>query len=486
MAAKQPRKWGGELRNTAVVCAPVMIALAGMAAVDLGATRVDTYSRSQLGARYERPDASDDESDSSDAQSDFDNLWSAAGDDGGEAQELDGAESQELESRDLPLESATSDAHPVVQSPPAAPKAWLQEPPQLGPVLYESGGESGDDPHSAFLYEQFNPLGYGSISHLSEDAFAAGLVERRWSMLDPAFRNRIWLRSLYPYPRAEEGSDEIAGVLTASGLNSRYQRIRSSFELMARAAATGNHDDAKTFLAAYRKCIAEKRCEGYDFYERAVTNIHDIYTMPAALLLAKGHCVRAKYLNGIGLRLLRAADPPRFAARGLVNRMYMISAIAEQPQCPGQGATVALGVRRELFGDEKPPTEPDSGISPLFRASLWEGHLPNLYRYTRAAARFRLRDFTGTLQSLDAIDDQSGTTLDDMASLMRTRALFELAKGRADTATTVRPLMQDIVAHMGPSSLRTDASEYLADVEAGFAQASPVIAAPEPATGISP
>lgn len=476
MAVKRLWRWGWVLRTTAIICAPALIALAALAAVDMGATRLDTYSRSQLGELYDEYDSSREESES------YDTLYEL---DAGEATEVgDGTDAQDYEAREIPLvmpEAPTADL--VVPTPPVSSEPRLLEPPEPYPVFSVSEGEPGDDAHYTFISRQFNPLGYGSLSHLSEEAFASGMVEHRWRMLDPAFRHRIWLRSLYPYQRREEGSNEIAGVLAATGLNSRYKNIGSTFELLARAAAASNHDDISTFLLGYRKCIAEHRCEGYDFYERAVANIHDVYAVPTSLLLAKGHCVRARYLNGIGLRMLRAVDPPRFAARASVNRIYMLSAIAEQDQCPSQRAAVALAIHRELFGDETAPTEPDSGISPLFRASSWKGHFPNLYLYTRASAQFRLRDFTGALRSLDAIGDRPGQTLHDMASLMRVRALFELAKTHADSATSARVRMQAVVADMRPTSLRTDASEYLADVEAGLTRTRPLVNLPAPAPG---
>jgi hypothetical protein len=472
------------LRTTAIVCTPALLALAALAAVDVGATRVDEHSRSQLGSRYESPGYDYEDAEAYEESSDIYADEEAFA-------ETDETAGQERGTGETPLplpEGLTGD--PVDPAAQAALPAWPLEAPYPSPVFYAGRGEAGEDPHYAFINSQFNPLGYGSLSYLSETAFASGLLETRWRMLDPAFSNRIWLRSLYPYPRVEEASDEVAGVLAATRLNSRYKHIGHTFELMARAAVAGNHDDAQAFLAGYRKCITERRCEGHDFYERAVADIHDVYAVPAALLLEKGHCVRARYLNDISLRMLRAVDPPRFAARASVNRIYMLSAIAEQEQCPGQRATVAQAIDRELFGDETPPTEPDSGVSPLFRASTWKGHLPNLYLYNRASAQFRLHDFTGALRSLDAIGDRSGQTLHDMAGLMRVRALSELSKARPDTVATARMRMQSILADMRPTSLRTDASEYLADLEADLeadlARARLAANLPAPAPGDAP
>jgi hypothetical protein len=430
---------------------------------------VDDYSRQQLGSRYvsaaEAAELAYEEGDEYldeglDAAADFD-----PGD----------------EMPPLPADGA----EPVVAAPPARP-IGPSELPYPQPVFYWGRGEPAEDPHYTFINTQFNPLGYGSLSYWSDDAFASGLVERRWKLLDPAFRNRIWLRSLYPYPRVEEGSKEVAGVIAASGLGSRYKNIGHTFELVARAATTGKHDDVQVFLLAYRKCIGEGRCEGHDFYERAATAVHDVYSVPAAQLLVKGHCARAVYLNAIGLRMIRAIDPPRFAARATVNRMYMLSAIAEQEQCPAQRAAVSRAVNDELFGDPAELAEPVASVSPLFRASAWRGRVPNLYHYTQASAQLRAHDYAAALASLRAIRQRPGQTLQDMTSLMRVRALFEQARARPTSAVAALPDMQSIVTAMRPSSLRTDAGEYVTDLQAELSREAVAINPPAAPAGGAP
>lgn len=453
------------LRGACLVAAPAVALLAIVGVFDVAATRVDEYSRHQLGWRYESPAALQDDVGFEEEGADeyFD-----------EGMELPDA-TDPGEETPLPADSDADAAPPRPPLPPLL--AGPSELPYLEPVFYGGREPLGDDPHYNFMQLQFNPLGYGSLSYWSDDAFASGLVERRWKALDPAFRHRIWLASLYPFPRTEGGSEEVAGVLAASGLSSRYKNIGHTFELVARAAASGNHDDIPTFLQAYRKCIEAKRCEGHDFYQRATTAIHDAYSLPAAQLLAKGHCTRAFYLNAIALRMLRAIDPPRFAARATVNRMYMLSAIAEQPECPGQRAAVARAIDNELFGDATPPTEPDSAVSPLFRASAWQGRLPDVHRYARACALLRLRDYDGAMASLQGVRARPGEVLGDMTSLMQVRVLFEQARSRPESAPATLPRLHALVDGMGASSLRSDAADYLGDLVA-LGDRPPAIAPP--------
>lgn len=429
-------------------CAPVLLLLGSIAAFDLLSTRVDDYSRRQLGARYESPADSD---------------WSA-----GEDSEQEYYEEEYSTDAD-PDPGASPPPHELTGDPFGPPEIALPEAPSEvpgpEPVFYIGrGGEAEGEESSYNFQDHFNPFGYGSLSSLSDDVFASGIVERRWTSLDPAFRQRIFLRSRYPFPRQSGGSEEIGRVLASSGLAARYPSIRRSFELVARAASAGQHDDVYSFLSEYSKCIEAKRCTGYDFYERATLAVHDAYSVPAALLLAKGHCTRAIYLNAIGLRMLRAIDPPRFAARGTVNRMYMLSAIAEQEECPGQRVAVARAIDNELFGDATPPTEPDSGVSPIFRASSWHGRLPDIHRYAVASAQLRLHDYAGALATLDRIRGRKGHVLDDMANLMRIRALFALARAHPPESPAMHARMESILASMRPSSLRSDVEDYVSEI----------------------